>query len=465
MTDPLSESLVSLLMLTSLALVAAASQRNATFRVSAVLVVALIALAGGVGFSPLELAFLMLMAFTFAISIPTLVSCWPHLPRRWRQVICLALSSMAWTLASMVWAVANGASPSSWASASVGGFFVACSVVIGIASSGRASIRALTLVALLAGVAVALGFGVFWSTRRINGSEYQEVLLLPSLTLGLFAMALAFASSFRLRFGTPLVFFATTTAALLVVSQNRTAWIGCVVIALLQVRDFLRYPARFALHLVVVAAIFAMAIGASARLVGSDVSLLQNRLSSMQGLVSSGPESDASAQLRLQYLREHESIVLDNPLTGIGAGAPYLGQEIAVDSPLLAAVRFGLPGMLLFALVIGVTIAAIRSSKVGLDRLESSWLRAVENWLVAIIAIAPFTGVLDDKGTGLTLLLCTSVLGPLGSQGRKSKGASRLDSTARNHEVLINHRERLAAPERGLARLSKTRDQIPLGPT
>jgi len=303
------------------------------------------------------------------------------------------------------------------------------------------SVTSRTMIGLtvLAGGLAALSYAIVWVQRRAITDVAIDRLVLPSFTLAtaLFAVAVAQSVSreHRRYWWAAL---ASVTVALLLLAGTRTALailiVPLVIIAIAWLTDrSLSFRTR-----IVPACLPLLTAGvivASTQLsLAVDLGHLGGPLSGSDGSGSSdGSRSppdphtlegrfdtfgsvlagrDASLQDRVAQTRAAWDIFLASPLVGSGLGVvvPWtttsgrLETEFTADTPVLVLAKFGVLGLVLVGALGGAWLITIRRLNQGGPSARASRL-ALAGFGAAIVALTPFGWQLEDKGTGLAVIL------------------------------------------------------------
>jgi hypothetical protein len=121
---------------------------------------------------------------------------------------------------------------------------------------------------------------------------------------------------------------------------------------------------------------------------------------------------DSSLQDRIAQTRAAWDLFLTSPLIGGGLGivVPWtrtsgrLETQFTADTPLLVLAKFGVLGLVLVAVLGGAWLITIRRLKKGGGITQVSRL-ALVGFGVAVAILTPFGWQLEDKGTGLAVIL------------------------------------------------------------
>ncbi len=128
------------------------------------------------------------------------------------------------------------------------------------------------------------------------------------------------------------------------------------------------------------------------------------------GSVISG--RDASMQDRIAQTRAAWDLFLTSPIVGSGLGAAvpwttttgHLDTEFTADTPVLVLAKFGALGLVLVGVLGAAWVITIRRLKPG-GRITQTSRLALVGLGAAILLLTPFGWQLEDKGTGLAIIL------------------------------------------------------------
>jgi hypothetical protein len=122
--------------------------------------------------------------------------------------------------------------------------------------------------------------------------------------------------------------------------------------------------------------------------------------------------SDASLRLRWAQTVAAWNIFLSSPLVGRGLGVPIpwinldgtLVAESSADTPVAVLAKFGLFGIVIWTALTWATISTLR--RLRRNGAQRSVARsALLGFATGLVVLAPFGAQLEDKGTGLALIM------------------------------------------------------------
>jgi hypothetical protein len=122
--------------------------------------------------------------------------------------------------------------------------------------------------------------------------------------------------------------------------------------------------------------------------------------------------SDISLRLRWAQTVSAWNIFVSSPLVGRGLGVPIpwidwdgtLMATFSADTPLTVLAKFGLFGIVIWVALAWATISTLR--RLRRTGGPGSFARsALLGFATGIVVLAPFGSQLEDKGTGLSLIL------------------------------------------------------------
>lgn len=416
-----SPVLVMMLAITVVALLALMMSQSPASRVVAVVGFALVGLKGSEGIDPLETLWFAVAAIAVATSVIDMTLRRRHIAPVWGRPLGLSVAWAVFVIFALIVGLQGGGLLSGALSSAITPIALSAAVWIGVSSGPRTNPTLLRTLTVIAGLVSAYSFGVFWSSTRSGTGFSQNTLeaaFLPSLTLTMLAITLLLSMLVNapshtkhrtlITVGAPLL--VGVMAVLLLSSGNRTVVLGLV--GALSTLLFAAKGASFARSLrsavlallgaAIVIALLSPVVIAAFRI---SPAALVRRFSSFSLLAESGVAADASGLSRLQIYADHITAIQQYPILGLGLGAaPQSGLELAIDSPLLVIVRFGLIGA---ALLVWFLVAFFRVTT-RTDPLNSEsviWTAAIKGWLVAQLFVLPVQYHLEDKGLPLVLLI------------------------------------------------------------
>jgi len=392
----------------------------------------------------LDLAKLALLAVTVVALFGSVVAAW-----RARNS-SLALAARPWLIASVIItvivglslpvALVNGTSASAWLRDAASYLLVAAAPWLAFDLGSSVSPSVATLATVIAGSLATVSFTITWMQRHNLLDLPLDRLVLPSFALatGFFALIMA-RSIWGGRDRMAWAVAAAATVVLLLMSGTRTT-LALTAIPIVLFLDALRMGgrgiARTALAPTVVpllaVALFVMpgmlasvsgqtagpdaAAGASAAPAGPGAAAAARPTPDSGGrfgtLTAVAAGSDPSTSLRLAQYKSAWHIFVSAPLVGHGPGVPipwtnYDGTTVAestADTPLTILAKFGLFGIVIWAALGWATILTLRR----LHRLGPPGFvarSALLGFAAGVVALSPFGPQLEDKGTGLALIL------------------------------------------------------------
>jgi hypothetical protein len=299
-----------------------------------------------------------------------------------------------------------------------------------------------TTVALIvvAGGLATLSYAIVWVQRRAMADVPIDRLVLPSFMLAtaLFAFAVAKSVSVerrRYRWAA----LASVTVALLLLAGTRTT-LAILIVPIAVLGAVWLTDSHLSLRKRMVPALLPLLtagiIVASTQLTwAADLGHLLGPLTGTDGPGSAqggsrptpDPHSlegrfdtfgsvltgrDASLQDRVAQTRAAWDVFLTSPLVGSGLGvvvpwtttAGRLETQFTADTPLLVLAKFGVLGLVLVGVLGGAWVITIRRLKHGGEIAQVSRL-ALVGFGAAIVVLTPFGWQLEDKGTGLAVIL------------------------------------------------------------
>lgn len=126
---------------------------------------------------------------------------------------------------------------------------------------------------------------------------------------------------------------------------------------------------------------------------------------------------DASLQDRIAQTRAAWDLFVSSPIIGggLGVAVPWtttsgrLETQFTADTPLLVLAKFGVLGLVLVGVLAGAWLITIRRLKPGGADTQVSRL-ALVGFGAAIVVLTPFGWQLEDKGTGLAVILLLALV-------------------------------------------------------
>ena len=409
----------------------------AAARPLAVVVGALLALQSSQGLDPAKVAFLAVTTVAISGSV--------HATWRMRRS-SLVDAARPWLIASLVVsaivggslpvALANGTAVNSWLRDAAPYLLLAAAPWLAIDLGSSVSPRVATLAITIVGLLATLSFTITWLQRRGFVDLPVDRLVFPSFVLAMTLFALAVARSISGR-------------------SDRYAWaaVSGVVIAML-----LETGTRTTLALMAIPVVLSLdairvrgpGFGRTA-LLPSAVPLLVVALLVFPGLLSAltartqgpitGPPpssvtggatlsptlddggrfgtlgavvsgSDTSMGLRWAQYVSAWNVFVSSPVVGRGPGVAITWTDdggnivstYTADTPLTVLAKFGLAGVIIWVVLGWASIQTLRRlRRAGGVLLDAR--SALLGLAVGLVALAPFGAQLEDKGTGLAIIL------------------------------------------------------------
>lgn len=394
----------------------------------AVLVGALLALQSS---QALDLAKLAFLAVAMVALCGSVLAAW-----RMRDSSLVA-AARPWLLASVtIWAIvglslpvalANGTAAGSWLRDAASYVLVAAAPWLALDLGSSVSPRVATLATTIAGSLATLSFTITWVQRRNMVDLPLDRVVFPSFALATAFLALPVASSIwgrRERFAWAAA--AATVVALLLATGTRTV-LALTAIPIVLLLDAIRVRGRgivrtalvpIAAPLLVVTLFVTPGViaslgeppaGPGAGAVPSPTPDDPGRFGTLTEVASG---SDISMRLRWAQTQSAWNVFISSPLVGRGLGVPipwtdYDGTTVAAftaDTPVTILAKFGLLGIVMWVALGWATVMTLRR----LRRLgPAGWVArsALLGLATGLVALSPFGAQLEDKGTGLALIL------------------------------------------------------------
>jgi hypothetical protein len=393
-----------------------------------VVVGALLALQSSQVLDPAKLAFLAVTVIALSGSV---VATWrmrgSPLVAAARPWLIASLVISAIVGASLPVALASGTAAGTWLRDAAPYLLVAAAPWLAIDLGSSASPRLATLAITIVGFLATLSFTITWLERRGFVDLPIDRLVFPSFVLAMALLALVVARSISDRSNR----YAWAAAAGLVIGMlletgTRTT-LALTLIPIVLLLDTLRVrglgfgrtafvPSAVPL---VVAALFvlpgvvsSLTEPRSSETVGATQSPTPNddgRFGTLTAVVSG---SDTSMGLRWAQSVAAWNAFVSSPIVGRGPGVVITwvddsGNTVAgytADTPLTVLAKFGLAGLVIWIALAWASIETLqrlrRAGGVSLDA-RSAFLGLA----VGLVALAPFGAQLEDKGTGLAIIL------------------------------------------------------------
>jgi hypothetical protein len=381
----------------------------------------------------------------------------------------LARQARPWLIASVIIAavvglsfpvaLANGTAVGTWIRDAAPYALVVAAPWLALDLGAAVSPRVATSAVVLAGSLVTISFTINWVQRRNMIDLPFDRLVLPSFTLAMAFFALAVAKSIwggRDRYAWAVV--AAVVIGLLLATGTRTT-LALAAIPIVLLGDAVLIGGRGRLRtsfgpavapLLVVAALVMPGMlrslsppaavlpsapptlestvplgsgalaspGATGGQVAEPTSAVTpapttpedpGRFGTIAGVLSG---TDQSLRLRWEQTRAAWTIFVGSPLVGRGLGVSipwidYDGKLIAEywsDTPIAVLAKFGVFGIVIWAALGWATIVTLRRMR-RVRQTESATRSALLGFATGIVLLAPFGPQLEDKGTGLALIL------------------------------------------------------------
>jgi hypothetical protein len=348
-------------------------------------------------------------------------------------------------------ALVHGTPFSSWFRDAAAYAIVAAAPWVAIDLATAASRRLTLALLVITGELAAASYTIVWIQRRALADLPIDRVALPSFTLAMVVFAVSIALSIvpnRGRYIWSAV--ASITIGLLIVAGTRTT-LALLIIPPLALGATLisggNIAARRALLPALIPVLAAAAIvvstqvrlqpvpGGSGVLPGGPTSSAAPRASVTPSSPSLGGRYDTfggviagrdfSLQERLAQTRAAWEAFLGSPIVGEGLGAavPWVDMngvrqaQFTADTPVLVLSKFGVLGLVLVGAIGWAILATIRGLKQG-GRATSAARLSLIAVASGVVALTPFGWQLEDKGTGLAIIL---VLGFALTEARDAK--------------------------------------------
>jgi O-antigen ligase len=280
------------------------------------------------------------------------------------------------------------------------------------ALDAQASLSKRQLVALLvaAGAIGAIAFAVYWLHRRGIANLQASRIGLASHFVPAALFAYAMSATLQAR-RTRWLILAASVFALLLVTGTRTTLV-LVVAPIFIALGARRYRASRSVRLALIGPVaIAVTLGlgfAVVRASGGNEANLSKRISILK---STGGETDASYNERLQQTRVAWDTFKAHPVVGHGPGTAFEWQtqnridvsSFLLDTPLTLPAKFGIAGLGVLALV----IAKYWSFCKALSRRREPGIAylALLGYLAVVVASVPGSSPFEDKGFSFGLIL------------------------------------------------------------
>lgn len=368
------------------------------------------------GVTTLELAFVgFLIPLTIAAFVSVnrrIRSVNPEEANILRSVRNGAMLSLIATMVGVCVGIFNHGSLLDATRASVSYFSITVAVLCGLDCWDEVRRSFVSGLATVVSVVSATSFMLFYShARGVTAAESVGPLpILPSMVLAGLGVALGVTqlAENRARLVTSVIRLLYPIAALLA-SGTRTGLVLIVAFAsgLSRKRNGDSPALVLALSLLLGGLVMFPMLNLVSRLTGT-TDFASERLRSIREVITMGISSDASGESRVIRYRVAWDAFMDSPTVGRGLGAQYFDgvrHLYYLDTPLMYLATFGIAGFVL----IGVGIAFIcrglwRGTNLK-DVRDSQAKRLLIGVGAVVMALSPFSVVLEDRGLAVTIAL------------------------------------------------------------
>lgn len=278
--------------------------------------------------------------------------------------------------------------------------------IIGIDAGAHVGLRTLIRATLVIGSFSAVAYSVDWTSRRgvaalALDSFAASSLYLPTLSLALAVIIVLADTPLRERRWWPALVLIPLA---LLFSGNRTAYLVPVAgLALLGRRGSGKVTfSRGAAAVLGVCGTLALIVPFLAQPVLRDPEFVARRIASIFGAAVGGLTSDLSYQMRARQYEYATSAISESPLWGNGV---HFGFGVSIDNVLATPARIGWLGAAAFVVFISLTYATGRRLS---GRQASAFTRAYLGTLLVVVATAPLTSPIDDRGFAAMIALAAA---------------------------------------------------------
>lgn len=320
------------------------------------------------------------------------------------------------TFASIVPALANGATPNDWMRDASTYLLLALAPLFAL-DLATATPRNIVRLLVVAGGVATITFSATWLRRRGLTELPLDEFALSSIMLAAAFFSFAVASAFTQQRRHVWVFAVAVAATLVLITGTRSGLMLLIAPLLIVLVPGFTSPARvgqLAVGVVSVVGLIAVLLVASGRLFPTEQQRVQERIETTTATVLSDPTYDASYRERQVTTTLAWETFAAAPLVGVGPGhrfvytVPYatggsrLRDPLILDTALVTAAKFGLIGSApLMLLVAGVMLFAWRLLRVTRSRTGLALVGYLGILAAALVLASPF----DDKGFSFSLLM------------------------------------------------------------
>ncbi|WP_341927817.1 hypothetical protein [Nocardioides psychrotolerans] len=325
-----------------------------------------------------------------------------------RPMLTATVAVLALLAFSYLNATTNQIAPIDWFRDALGYFLILALPLVGLEASQHLSRRWLMTTLTVLGLVAAVGLALDWLGRRGAASTERVVLATATFTL----LALAFVAvkaglgPKRIRWMVALVVIVGSLVA--TGSRTNALLLVMVLVGIVGAQRRARVPLP---RIILLGGVFALvAVYFSTFLSDSglvEANFFTNRLRALTDAAGGGLSQDQSFLAREYSYRLAQKRWEASPWLGGAPGYIYRPSGLyTLDTPWMVPAKFGVVGT---ALLLGYLLTVARCVRRLATRTVAPEFTAARGWMLAMIALTPFGPWIEDKGTGIALMMIVAI--------------------------------------------------------
>lgn len=356
-----------------------------------------------------KIAYLGIVIVCLLVAVNNLLRHESVISRAFRPMLGMGIVVMFVLVMSYFVATGNGIPTVMWVRDALTYFLLVALPIIGLEASQSLSRRFLHIALAIAAPLTAIGFAADWLSRR-GATDTVGRFILSTATLTVLGFAYVVIRCCSGRQPTRWFLVAAVMSSALLITGTRTN-IVLIVAALVGMIGSRRRKAHIPLlRAIGFAAALALSVAAVIPFISTYLALekgfLGQRVQALVAAIQGGLATDQSYQIRQIAYAVARARWEQSPFFGGGPGYVYPSVgDITLDTPWIVPAKFGIIGtavLVLYLLTIARCVIRVR-------RRPDIEFTMARSWAVAVVAITPFGPWLEDKGTGVALMMIVAM--------------------------------------------------------